>query len=255
MEEKDNTRNIDTIRDQIESLNKLIDPYKIAYVSPVNDCVALEKNAHYMEKNILDKLVSNVSEDGFLSQLPFALKRDDGKYLIMSGNHRLKAAIKAKLDYILILFVENIGKDKQIAYQLSHNSLVGKDDVNMLKDIFMQIESLDMKEFTGINDNNFIDVSKIKCNAINDDDIELIEMRLYFVEPIAQNIDKFFNAIEKEKNTEYSYAAIADFEQFIKTMTEIKIKYNIKSPSTAFLKMIEICKEKLNELNADVKND
>ena len=108
-------KDVHLIQEKLGDVNKLIAPYKLAYVSPIDDCVPLEKNAHYMEKSTLDRLTANVAEDGFLSQLPFAMKRDDGKYLILSGNHRLKAAIKAKLEYILILYIEEVDKDKQIA--------------------------------------------------------------------------------------------------------------------------------------------
>ena len=130
---------VESIRGKLADLNGLIKPYQLAYVNPVRDCVFLDRNAHFMEKAMLDKLVANVAEDGFLSQLPFGMKQEDGRFLILSGNHRLKASIKAKLEYILILYVDQLPKDKQIAYQLSHNALVGKDDVKMLKDIYRKL--------------------------------------------------------------------------------------------------------------------
>lgn len=58
-------KDVHLIQGKLDDVNKLIAPYKLAYVSPINDCVPLEKNAHYMEKSTLDRLTANVAEDGF----------------------------------------------------------------------------------------------------------------------------------------------------------------------------------------------
>ena len=192
-------KDVHLIQEKLGDVNKLIAPYKLAYVSPIDDCVPLEKNAHYMEKSTLDRLTANVAEDGFLSQLPFAMKRDDGKYLILSGNHRLKAAIKAKLEYILILYIEEVDKDKQIAYVLSHNALVGKDDAQMLKEIYSEMRTIEAREFSGLNGIQFIDTDKIPTVSINDGDIELTEMKFLFTESRSNDVKAVLSELEKQK--------------------------------------------------------
>jgi hypothetical protein len=232
------------IREKLDDINQLVSPYKLAYVSPTEDCVPLEKNAHYMEKEKLDRLVDNVAKDGFLSQLPFGMKRNsDGKYLILSGNHRLKASIKAKLEFILILYIDEVDKDTQIAYQLSHNALVGKDDIQMLKDIYKEINSIEAKEFTGLNGMNFLDIEKLNVSSINDGDIELTEIKFLFVESRKNDVRQVLDELEKQKLDKECSIVVGSFEAFIKTMTEVKKVYGIKSNTIAFGKMIEICKE------------
>lgn len=239
---------IDQIQQKLEEVNKLIAPYKLAYVSPTEDCIPLEKNAHYMDKATLDKLVYNVSEDGFLSQLPFGMKRkDDGKYLILSGNHRLKASIKANLEYILILYIDEVDKEKQIAYQLSHNALVGKDDMQMLKEIYSEMRSIEAKEFSGLNGVKFLDINKIDTLSINDGDIELTEMKFLFVESRANDVKRILAELEKQKIDEKTSIVLGSFEAFIKALTAVKLKYDIKSNTVAFGRMIEICNEHLQE--------
>jgi len=235
---------VTVIREKLDDINALISPYQLAYVSPEGDCVPLEKNAHYMEKEKLDRLVDNVSKDGFLSQLPFGMKRkEDGKYLILSGNHRLKAAIKAKLEFILILYIDEVSRDTQIAYQLSHNALVGKDDVQMLKDIYKEIQSIEAKEFTGLNGMNFLDIEKLSVSAINDGDIELTEIKFLFVESRKMEVRQVLAELERQNIDKECAIVIGSFDAFIKTMTEVKKVYGIKSNTIAFGKMIEICKE------------
>ncbi len=248
-------KDIEQIRAKLDDINKLIAPYKLAYVHTKDDCVPLEKNAHYMDKDVLDKLVHNVAEDGFLSQLPFGMKRKaDGKYLILSGNHRLKAAIKAKLEYILILYIDEVSKDKQIAYQLSHNALVGKDDLTMLKEIFEEIQGIDSKEYSGLSDLQFIDPTKVQSASINDGDIELTEMRFLFIESKSHNVERVLAELGKQ-DLEDCGIVYGSFEAFIKVATAIKAKYNIKANTVAFSKMVEICEAHLEALKEEEASD
>ena len=246
---------IENIQGKLKDLNTLIHPYQLAYVDPVNDCVLLEKNAHYMEKGMFEKLTYNIAEDGFLSQLPFAVLQENNKYLIISGNHRVKASMKAKLPYILILFIQDADKDKQIAYQLSHNALVGKDDQNMLKEIFQEIKNLENKEFSGLNDNSFIDESKIKFSTINDADIELVEMKFLFTKARSKEVAKILDRIEKLPESELTRLINIDFEDYIRVMTEIKKKSGIKSNTVAFNFMVELCERYLIDENISSQID
>lgn len=241
-------KDVNVIQSKLDDLNKLIEPYQLAYVSPTEDCVPLEKNAHYMQKEMLDRLTANVAEDGFLSQLPFGMKRGDGKYLILSGNHRLKAAIKAHLNFILILYINEVDKDKQIAYTLSHNSLVGKDDAQMLKEIYEEMHSIEAREFSGLNGMNFIDASKIPTVSINDGDIELTEMKFLFVESRSNEVKQVLAELEKQKLSEDSAIVVGSYEAFIQVVTDVKKKFDIKSNTVAFARMIEICKSYLELL-------
>ena len=239
---------IQEIRSKLSDINELIAPYKLAYVSPKDDCVHLEKNAHYMDKETLERLTHNVAADGFLSQLPFGMKRSsDGKFLILSGNHRLTAATKAGLSYILILYIEEVDKNTQLAYQLSHNALVGRDDMRMLHDIYKEMDTLSAQEFSGLNGIQFIDFEKIPTQTINDSELELTEMKFFFIEHKANDIKRVLTELEALKIDENSSVVVGDFEAFIKAMTDVKKVYGIKSNSIAFAKMIQICDEVLRD--------
>lgn len=240
------------IREKLEEINGLIAPYKLAYVSPQEECLFLEKNAHYMEKETLDRLTSNIAQDGFLSQLPFGMKRrEDGRFLILSGNHRLKASIKAGLKHILILYINEVDKSTQIAYQLSHNALVGKDDMRMLREIYREIETVEGMEFSGLNGLDFLEFEKISAPTINDADIELTEMKFMFIQSRANEIKDVLETLEKLKLDDEYGLVVGDFEPYVEVMTAVKKAYGVKSVSVAFNKMVEICQEKLREKEAE----
>jgi len=249
-------RDLTAIREKLNDVNALIAPYKLAYVNTQTECIPLERNAHYMEKATLDHLTENVAHDGFLSQLPFGMKRkEDGKYVILSGNHRLKAAIKAHLEYILILYIDEVDKDTQLGYQLSHNSLVGKDDVQILKEIYREIDSIEMQKFSGLNGINFVDVKKISVPSIGDGDIELTEMKFQFIESKSNSVKNVLQALEEMNIDENSSLVYGSFEAFISCCQNIKRKFNVKSRSIAFSKMIDICQDYLNKLEEEEGKD
>jgi hypothetical protein len=231
----------------LDKVNPLIKPLQLAYISPKQDCDILAKNARYMDKETFNRLTNNIKEDGFLSQLPFAMKKSDGKYLILSGNHRIKAAIKAKLEFVLIIFVDEISKDKQIAYQLSHNKLIGKNHRQILKDVFAEIDKIDMKEFSGYSGVEFLEVTKLNLPSINEDDIELQELKLIFVSSKKKSVEAIFDKLEKIPIDENSKFVLVDFREFIRVMTEIKKRTKIKSLTVGVIKMLEICEEYLNQ--------
>ncbi|USK77851.1 ParB/RepB/Spo0J family partition protein [Peribacillus frigoritolerans] len=85
---------------QITELNaKLSGGFKIAVV-PVEKLEFLEKNARFMKNETFQNLVANIKKDGGLSQLPFCYLQENGKYKVLSGNHRSQAAISAGLTEI-----------------------------------------------------------------------------------------------------------------------------------------------------------
>jgi hypothetical protein len=250
----DETQKVELVRGKLEDINLLITPYKLAYVSPKDDCVLLERNAHFMDKEKFDRLTENIQKDGFLSQLPFGLKMENGKYKILSGNHRIKAALKAKLDYVLIMYVENLTRDEELGYQLSHNTLVGKDDMQMLKDLFNEIEGLAQKEFTGLNDLMFLDYQTISLPSISEDDIKLHEIKFVFTQFKAERIREVLEALDKRKMDENSAFCFVNFVDFIRIMTEVKKRTNIKNNTIAFIKMLEICEQKIKEIDEQESN-
>ncbi len=232
--------NTEIVNKKLSEVNKLIEPYQLAYVE-FDDCVFLERNAHYMDKEVFEQLVDNVAEDKFLSQLPFALKRDDGKFLIMSGNHRVKAAGKAGLENILLLYVSDIDKDKQLAYQLSHNALVGKDDVAILKELYSELESLEEKKYSGLSELNFPDFDITTLPTINEKDIELHEIKFLFTPARAEKVKVLLDVLEKQNLEEENCRIIhLPFKEFIRELTEFKKQMKIKSSTVAFLKMLDI---------------
>lgn len=234
------------ITEALSQVNRLIKPYQLAYVSPSNDCQLLQRNARYMTKAQLARLTENIKKDNFLSQIPLAIREESGKYIIISGNHRVKAAIKAELEFILIQYLNRseIDHQKELALQLSHNAIAGQDDLTILLEIYNEITSLDLKEFSGIDEQKLLEYEALNLPSINEKDIAFNEIRLFFSGIALARVDKTVESLKKlildEKRDRIIFS---DFYDFIDLMTEVKRRVNIKNDTVAFMKMIEICED------------
>jgi ParB-like nuclease domain len=54
----------------------------------------LEKNARYLKGPLFNRLVENIKADGCLTSFPLVARQGDA-LTVISGNHRVSAAIKA----------------------------------------------------------------------------------------------------------------------------------------------------------------
>ncbi|AVQ11267.1 ParB-like protein [Leptospira santarosai] len=235
--------NKEEVNKKLSEINTFITPYKLAWVDPAEDCELLAVNARYMTPDQMNRLVENVKRDGFLSQLPFGVKIEE-KFKVISGNHRVTAAIKAKLEAILILYIEDIDTERELAIQLSHNSIAGQDDLGILKNLYLQIKELDWKAYSGIDEQSLLNYQIPELVPISESDIRLNEIRLFYGDLDLKQIDQTLELLEKKLIDEKrDRVVLGEFERFVEVMTEIKRRLNVKNHSVAFLKMIEICEE------------
>nr|PJZ92818.1 chromosome partitioning protein ParB [Leptospira ellisii] len=231
------------INGKLREINQFIAPYQLAWVDPVKDCELLSVNARYMTPDQMNRLVENVKKDGFLSQLPFGVRIEE-KFRIISGNHRVTASIKANLPAILILYIEDIDSQRELAIQLSHNSITGQDDLGILKNLYLQIKEIDWKSYSGIDEQALLNYQIPELVPISESDIQLNEIRLFYADFDLKRIDLTLEALEKKLiDTMRDRVVLGEFERFIEVMTEVKKRFNVKNHSVAFLKMIEICEE------------
>jgi hypothetical protein len=258
MEEQKESESItqDVVNSKLSEINQLISPYQLAYVSPKNDCVLLSRNARYMTKEQQERLTTNVQHDGFLSQLPFGIKGSDGRYKIISGNHRITSAIKAGLERVLILYGDESDFDekRQLAMQISHNSIAGQDDLVILKSLYTDLDDLFLKQYSGVDEKALFAYKTLDLSAIAEKDLELFSVTFMFCEANKKYIEKLLDALEKKVGLDGESTAliVGDPDWFIGIMTKVQKQFGIKSRSAALLKMCKICEDFLNTNNADL---
>lgn len=212
-----------------------------------------EMNANEMTGEDFAQLCDNIGKSG-LSSVPSCYKKPNGRFVMISGHHRLRACKKLHYKTIGILYCleSELSKDEIIAIQLSHNSLHGHDNISVLKKLFEQIKSVDFKQFAHVN----ID----EIAPLSSDGINIFALKENFVFSVIlypdsfENLDELYGDI-REQASKSDALILANKNKneklLLKLQTEIGKQYDIKSPSITFSKLLELAKERLTEIREE----
>lgn len=215
---------------------------------PISSIVYVEKNANFMEQTTFQQLVKNIKKDGELSTVPFTIYHEDGKYKgkyeVISGNHRVKAAEMAGLVTINVMWVDSkeITNDEKRAIQLSHNSIHGQDDLELLREIVSEIEDGEYREYAHIDETRFEELDKMEYSVIQPTN-EVVDMSFTFYDVAKVAFDDLCTEIESRDAYEELVLLPKDtLDRFNETAAKIQKKYQIKSLGLTVMKMIELAK-------------
>lgn len=240
------------LSDLVEQLNDAlgdVTPYRLAVVPP-GDVLPIDKNARYMSKRTYDQLVANVGKDKNLSSIPFCWKGPDGRFVALSGNHRVMAAKDAGVLLILVLYTDaKLSKAKQRAIQLSHNALVGQDNPTTLRELWQEIDDLGMKIYSGLDDGLIETMEKVNVQRIAEEALRFQELTILFM---ASEIDRIKDVLKQlgSVNKPRLAARYEDFDRFFETLLDFKEAANMVNTGTAIMAMIEIVEAWIAEHNA-----
>lgn len=217
--------------------------FKIAEVQ-LSDIKLVKKNAHFMSNDTFNALVNNIRRDGQLSSVPFCVKHKDGTYTVVSGNHRTQAAKMAGLTSIHVMYIEeeNTNNDWLLATQLSHNSIVGQDDAELLKQLLDEITDVALKEYAHIS-NEVLDSVKDINYTVEMPNNEVVPVILMFVDTQKVQFDRIMDVLENYSEKELSNLTLLDMETMKRlndVSTKVSAKYKIKAQALSICKMLEI---------------
>lgn len=204
----------------------------------------LEKNAHYMDPDEFTRLVNNIKNDGVLTSLPVVYRGT-----VLSGNHRTQAAIKAGLEEAdVIEIVSELSEDEQKAIQLSHNAIKGKDDSNILRELYDSINSLDLKLYSGLTDDDF-KITDVEVQTLSFVQPTYEDMVIAFLpEEKALFIEALEKIGKKAKDRLIVAGRASDFDLVFRAVIDAKSKLNIINTAEALKTIAELALQKLEEI-------
>jgi hypothetical protein len=219
-------------------------PYTIDVADP-SAIKLLDKNARYMSHEMFENLVQNIKRDGGLSSLPLCYRDPDGSLLVLSGNHRVQAAAQAGIKQILVMVIDReLTREEQVAVQLSHNAIDGKDDPLMLKKLWDEIKQIDLKFYAGLDSETIKELEKIQFVSISEARLEYKEIKLLFlpeqtatIKELMKDLDALFSS------DEYYLLSRAHYDEVFNLLLDVKDKYNIVNSPTAFMKIVELARK------------
>ena len=223
----------------------------------------LKMNARFMRHEEFQRLVANIKQDGQLTSAPFAaLDPADGKYEVLSGNHRTQAAISAGLEKIpCIVTDDELSEEQRIAIQLSHNAIVGQDDPDILKKLYDKILDIDLKEYSGLDDKTLGLLDKAQSQAMSEANLEFQVLSIVYLPDELKEAQRIIDkAREAVKSSAVWLATDSEYEKWLDAQETVSAAYNVKNVSAAMQLIFKVFEEHLGELaegwaGTDPKND
>ncbi|GMV18338.1 MAG: hypothetical protein AMXMBFR56_65620 [Polyangiaceae bacterium] len=211
-----------------------------------------------MKAPVFNQLVANLKRDGALTSTPAVYDLDiPGE--VLSGNHRVQAALKAGIeeaDCKVILgewqdgVLGPLSRARKVAIQLSHNSLEGDDDPNILADLYSELE-LDDKLYSGITDED-LKVDELEIASLSAGATQYEELQLLFVPEDAELVKRLVEKLGKKKNPPTVLVGqLATFDAFFDSIVRVKTSRNVHNSALALRLMAQLAVERLEQLEAD----
>lgn len=220
----------------------------------------LERNARFMRHETYQQLVNNVRRDGELESVPLAawvnpevgdLPDDaEGKWIVLSGNHRTMAAIDAGLEFIdLKVHDRHITRDEFIAKQLSHNAITGEDDPATLKQLYEEIDNIDWRLYAGLDDKTLELLEDVQIGSLSEANLSFQSVNIVF---LPNEVEAARTAWEDAKRAlagdETWMARMRDYDAFLDALEVAGGAHNVTNVATELLLVLSIFKRHVADL-------
>jgi hypothetical protein len=237
------------INEQLTALSAKILPkgLTLRYL-PIDALKEQDLNPRSMPVAMFDQLVSTVKKTGGLESVPLCADVA-GQVQVISGHHRTRAARQAGLTHVTVLVYDNITKSSLIAKQLAHNTINGKDDVEMVKRLFAEIDELPAK-FEAFVDpkaaEELPDPVRFTPVDVNLQDAMKAVMLLFL--PVQHaDIQKLMDRLPKGESDTVYLAARETFDAWVEAVKKVREGAEIVAIPTAVAEMARLAGRAIDE--------
>jgi hypothetical protein len=196
-----------------------------------------------------ERLVENIRRDGVLTSFP--LVHREGKALeVISGNHRVSAAIKAGIEESDVIEVTTpLTRQQFVALQLSHNAIAGQDDPNILRSLYDELD-FGWKEYSGLTDDAF-DIGDLDASVLRVEQPFYEELTISFLPGDADVFGGWLNKIGSSKRAgERLVGLYEDFRVFFDQLLAVKAAKDVRNTAVALRLMAELAGQALVDQEA-----
>ena len=205
-------------------------------------------NANKMTKVQFNRLKENIKNMGMAGTLTAALKKD-GKFVLISGNHRFKAMVELGYRTVPITFVEweELRDGERQALQHSMNSVHGEADKNILRQLLDEVQDIEFREmmFVDLNDIKPVDLADLGSIVPIS---EHYSVKLILYSDDKRNLEELLDIV-KESQNDSEMIILANGkglqDEMLDTLSKVKGMFQIKSASVAFGKILELANKSL----------
>lgn len=211
----------------------------------------LEVNAHFMTKEKFDALVDNVRRDGALTSLPLVYANPEtGQEVVLSGNHRTRAAIEAELDEIDVMLIDQeLSRQQQVAIQLSHNSIFGEDDPATLAMLYNELDDVDWRQYSGLDDKTLELLEDPTAIPLAEANLSFNEVSLVFLPPELEAAEAAFEEARRFAGAKvYWLAEMQQYDQTMQALDTAHKSWSVGNKATALAIILDVFENHLEDL-------
>lgn len=211
----------------------------------------LDVNARYMTPDQFGSLVANVKRDGYLTSLPLVWNdAESGRRIVLSGNHRTKASIAAGLEEIDWYEIdEPLPRQRQIALQLSHNSISGQDDPGILKALWEEIESIEYREYAALDDKTLDLLEKVDLSSLGEANLDYLTVQILFLPHEVEKAKAVFEQVTAIMQADDRWVATEQtWDRLIDAIDSARGSHNVVNTAAAFDVLLDLFEANLDQL-------
>jgi hypothetical protein len=214
------------------------------------DLKLLDKNARFMKGTVFARLVENIQRDGCLTSLPL-VHREGAALVVISGNHRVSAAIKAGVEECDVLEITSpLTRQQFVALQLSHNAIAGQDDPSILRQLYDELD-FGWKQYSGVTDDLF-DLNELDRSVLRVEQPFYEELHISFLPPDAAIVRAWLDAAAASPVArERAVGQLADFDAFFDALLKVKHVKGVHNTAVALRMMADLARKALDAEEAD----
>jgi len=201
-----------------------------------------------MTDAMFSQLVENIRKDGCLTSVPLVYL-EDGKLEVLSGNHRVMAAIKAGVEKAEVMeIVTPLTAEQRIAIQLSHNAIAGLDDPSILAELWADLDFA-LKEYSGLTEEDLAGITEIDATGLTVEAPKYEEINLAFLPEEKKAFVELLDRIQEAKSkARWIVAHYDDFGRLFDAIIAVKSKLDIHNGAVALRVMADLAMERLAEI-------
>ena len=206
----------------------------------------LKENARFFKRETFRQLRDNIASDKRLSSVPLCYLYDDGRVEVLSGNHRVSAAIEAGLEKIVVLVLtEAIARSKRIAIQLSHNALVDEDDQSILESLWAQIDSVADKLYSGLDSETMKELGDVELINFTTPQVPAHAVTFMFTDGEKDQLQEIMETLTDavSHSSAVHVCRNSQYEEFLDRIKDIKDAEKVRDGSLAMLRLLELAAE------------
>ncbi|MFF4050411.1 ParB/Srx family N-terminal domain-containing protein [Streptomyces chartreusis] len=233
----------------MQDTNRL-DPPRMVQGDP-RTLTLLDVNARFLPHEQFRQLVANIKRDGCLTSTPLVWNDTaSGRLVVLSGNHRTLAAIEAGLPDIWWMQIdEPLPRQRQIALQLSHNAITGQDDPAILKELYDELESVQWRQYTGLDDKTLDLLEKVDVASLGEANLDYASVQFMFLPDELQRAEAAFNAARSTATADQRWVAgLEQYEPVLDALESSRAAYKIGNSATALSVILAVFERHVGEL-------